>query len=48
MTGKPIKIAFNTAALARVTDELQVLVGGKIQRISQPQPLQIIFSVFNN
>ena len=43
-----VKITFNDAVLARISEELQVLVGGKIQRISQPQPLQIVLSVFNN
>ena len=43
-----VKISFNDAVLARISQELQVLVGGKIQRISQPQPLQIVLSVFNS
>ena len=43
-----MKISFNDAVLARISQELQLLVGGKIQRISQPQPLQIVFSIFKS
>lgn len=43
-----MKISFDSATLACITDELQILIGAKIQRISQPQSLQIVLSVFNS
>jgi len=43
-----MKKSFNAATLAQVVEELQPLVGGQIQRIVQPGPLQITFSIFKN
>ncbi len=43
-----MKKSFNAAVLAQVVEELQPLVGGQIQRIAQPEPLQTTFSVFKN
>lgn len=42
-----MKIAFDAQVLASITSELQELVGGKVQRISQPEELQIVLSIFN-
>ncbi len=41
-----MKISFSATVLARIAEELQVLIGGEIQRVSQPNELQIIVSVF--
>jgi predicted ribosome quality control (RQC) complex YloA/Tae2 family protein len=38
--------AFSAAVLAHIARELQVLVGGEIQRVTQPHELQIIVAVF--
>jgi predicted ribosome quality control (RQC) complex YloA/Tae2 family protein len=41
-----VKLSFSAAVLAHIVEEIQVLVGGEIQRVSQPNELQIIVSVF--
>src|SRR5688500_16583685 len=38
---------FDALALACVVDELQILVGGQIQRIGQPDALQLVLSVYS-
>lgn len=43
-----MKLSFTAATLAEVVREIQPLVGGKIQRISQPRPLQIVLSIYRN
>ena len=43
-----MRALFDSLSLACVVDELQVLIGGQVQRISQPQPLQIVLSVFKS
>jgi predicted ribosome quality control (RQC) complex YloA/Tae2 family protein len=43
-----VKPAFSAAVLAHVTRELQLLIGGEIQRVAQPGELQTIVSVFKN
>jgi predicted ribosome quality control (RQC) complex YloA/Tae2 family protein len=39
---------YDSAALACIIDELQPLVGGVIQRIRQPEPLQVVFSIYQS
>lgn len=43
-----MKSPFNAAVVALIADELQALAGGQIQRIAQPQPLQIVMSIFKS
>ena len=38
--------AFDSATLAGVVAELQALVGAKVQRVSQPEELQAVLSIF--
>jgi predicted ribosome quality control (RQC) complex YloA/Tae2 family protein len=39
---------YDSAALACIVDELQPLVGGTIQRIRQPEPLQVVLSIYKS
>lgn len=41
-----VKIVFSATVLKSIADELQVFIGGEIQRVSQPGDLQIIVAIF--
>jgi predicted ribosome quality control (RQC) complex YloA/Tae2 family protein len=41
-------MTFNAATLACIAQELQCLVGGQLQRIVQPSPLQVVLSIYKS
>jgi len=45
-TNRFLRIPFDSLALASVVHELQGLVGGKVQRISQPTETEVVFELY--